>query len=158
MQWSWIHRSGIYIVGVMHVFTYGTLMFPEVWQAVVGRSYESVEGIASGYQIFRVRDAVFPGITAGPATCAVRGIVYLDVDAPSIERLDRFEDSFYERTLLSVECDDGRRLDADAYVVPIANRDVLTTESWDPAAFVDSGGLRHFVSRFQGFARLAGDN
>jgi gamma-glutamylcyclotransferase (GGCT)/AIG2-like uncharacterized protein YtfP len=48
----------------MHLFTYGTLMFPEVWQAVVGRQFETTPAQLPGYQIFRVRDAVYPGIIA----------------------------------------------------------------------------------------------
>jgi hypothetical protein len=35
----------------MHVFTYGTLMFPEVWQAVVGREFATIEGTAAEFAI-----------------------------------------------------------------------------------------------------------
>src|SRR4051794_18217365 len=140
----------------MHVFTYGTLMFPEVWGVVVGRQFESVEGSAAGYAIFRVRDAVFPGIVAAADESTVSGVVYLDVDLPSLQRLDAFEDAFYERRAIPVDCDDGRRLEAEAYVVPEANRHVLTDESWGRERFVASGGLRQFINRFAGFGRVAG--
>jgi gamma-glutamylcyclotransferase (GGCT)/AIG2-like uncharacterized protein YtfP len=113
---------------VAHVFAYGTLMFPEVWQAVVGSSYAAVAGAAAGFQIFRVRDAVFPGIIAASAAHTVRGLVYLDVDANAIERLDRFEDSFYQRRSIAISGDDGRRFEAEAYVVPVGLRTVLTDE------------------------------
>lgn len=138
----------------MHVFTYGTLMFPEVWKAVVGREFETVEGSTDGFAVFRVRDAVFPGI-AEASGGAVRGVVYVDVDQDSIERLDKFEDDFYERRSIWITCDDGRRLAADAYVVPDANRGVLTDEIWNPDSFVASGGLEHFINRFAGFGRVA---
>jgi gamma-glutamylcyclotransferase (GGCT)/AIG2-like uncharacterized protein YtfP len=141
----------------MHVFTYGTLMFPEVWQAVVGREFATVEGTAGGHAIFRVRDAVFPGITAAADKDAVPGVVYLDVDDRSIERLDRFEDDFYERQILWIDCDDGKRRDAGAYVVPAHNRAVLTDEPWLREDFVASGGLEHFIRRFAGFSRLANE-
>jgi gamma-glutamylcyclotransferase (GGCT)/AIG2-like uncharacterized protein YtfP len=140
----------------MHVFTYGTLMFPEIWRAVVGREFESLEGSAHGYAIFRVRDAVFPGIAAAAEGSLVSGVVYLDVDLPSLQRLDAFEDAFYERRAIPVDCDDGRRLEAEAYVVPEANRHVLTEEPWDRECFVASGGLRQFIDRFAGFGRVAG--
>jgi gamma-glutamylcyclotransferase (GGCT)/AIG2-like uncharacterized protein YtfP len=139
----------------MHVFTYGTLMFPEVWQAVVGRSFETVEGTAGGFEAFRVRDAVFPGIAAGAGTCSVAGIVYLDVDAESTERLDRFEDDFYERREIVVGCSDGQRRMAETYVVPPANRSVLTNEPWGRELFLASGGLEQFINRFAGFGRVA---
>jgi gamma-glutamylcyclotransferase (GGCT)/AIG2-like uncharacterized protein YtfP len=140
----------------MHVFTYGTLMFHEVWQAVVGRAFETVDGTAAGFEVFRVRDAVFPGIIAGAGACSVPGVVYLDVDQESTERLDRFEDDFYERRAISVDCNDGRWRTAEAYVVPLANRHVLTSEPWSRESFLAIGGLEQFISRFAGFGRVAG--
>jgi gamma-glutamylcyclotransferase (GGCT)/AIG2-like uncharacterized protein YtfP len=139
----------------MHVFTYGTLMFPEVWQAVVGRSFATVEGNAAGFEVFRVRNAVFPGIIAGIGACSVPGVVYLDVDPGSMDRLDRFEDDFYERRAIAVDCRDGQRRMAEAYIVPAANCNVLTSEPWERETFLASGGLEQFISRFAGFGRLA---
>jgi gamma-glutamylcyclotransferase (GGCT)/AIG2-like uncharacterized protein YtfP len=139
----------------MHVFTYGTLMFPEVWKTVVGRMFTAVEGNAAGFAIFRVQDAVFPGIIAAQAA-SVRGVVYLDVDPAAVARLDKFEDDFYVRQPVRVDCADGRQRDAEAYVVPAANRHVLTDEPWERGTFVASGGLAHFISRFAGFDRVAG--
>ena len=141
----------------MHVFTYGTLMFPEVWQAVVGREFASVEGTASGYAIYRVRDAVFPGIVAASELDRVRGVVYLDVDPQSLARLDLFEDDFYRRETVWVECGDGQRRAANAYVIPPENCHVLTTETWLADQFVATGGLTTFINRFQGFSRVAID-
>jgi gamma-glutamylcyclotransferase (GGCT)/AIG2-like uncharacterized protein YtfP len=141
----------------MHVFTYGTLMFPEVWQAVVGRQFATVRATAFGYAIYRVRDAVFPGIIAADQSDRVRGVVYLDVDPSSIRRLDVFEDDFYRRLTLQLACDDGQRRSADAYVVPNENRNILTNELWDADQFVSTGGLATFIRRFEGFGRVAVD-
>jgi gamma-glutamylcyclotransferase (GGCT)/AIG2-like uncharacterized protein YtfP len=140
----------------MHVFTYGSLMFPEVWSVVVGREFKTVVGTASGYSIFRVRDAVFPGIVAAGAESTVSGLVYLDVDDESVARLDRFEDDFYDRLDVMVDCADGERRTAGAYVVPAKNDDMLTSEPWTAEWFVSSGGLADFIARFQGFSRLGG--
>jgi gamma-glutamylcyclotransferase (GGCT)/AIG2-like uncharacterized protein YtfP len=139
----------------MHIFTYGTLMFPEVWRAVVGRRFAAIQGTAAGFAIYRVRDAVFPGIVAAGASHSVTGIVYLNVDERSLERLDRFEDDFYRRTTIEIDCADGERRAADAYVVPIEGRSILTHETWDADTFVASGGLAEFIQRFAGFVRLA---
>jgi gamma-glutamylcyclotransferase (GGCT)/AIG2-like uncharacterized protein YtfP len=138
----------------MHVFTYGTLMFPQVWKAVVGREFVSIPGSANGYAIYRVRDAVFPGIVAAGDRDAVSGVVYLEVDQASLARLDLFEDDFYRRETLWVDCDDGQRRAADAYVVPPENRSVLTDQAWRADEFVASGGLDYFIRRFQGFERI----
>lgn len=138
----------------MHVFTYGTLMFPDVWRAVAGREFASVPAHANGFAIYRVRNAVFPGIIAATPQDAVPGVVYLDVDEATIERLDRFEDDFYRRQAVDVRCSDGRVLQADAYVVPAGQRDVLTDEPWLAAEFVARGDLERFVAGFAGFGRL----
>jgi gamma-glutamylcyclotransferase (GGCT)/AIG2-like uncharacterized protein YtfP len=129
-------------------------MFPEVWQAVVGREFETVAGTAAGFAIYRVRDAAFPGIT--PAGSSTPGRVYLDVDDASVARLDRFEDTFYDRLPLKIDCADGMTREADAYVVPQKHAHVLTSEPWTADWFALSGGLADFIERFQGFSRLDG--
>lgn len=144
------------IVVAMHVFTYGTLVFPEVWRSVVGRSFATVNGEAAGFQLFRVQGAVFPGISAASDADSVPGVVYLDVDSESIARLDRFEGDFYERRSIAVDGADGQRRMAEAYVVPDANRSLLTSEPWTRESFVASGGLKQFIARYAGFRRVAG--
>lgn len=152
----WSRNVKTVIVGRMHLFTYGSLMFPEVWNIVVGREFETVAGTLAGYSIFRVEGAAFPGIIASSAECSVKGLVYFDVDAASVERLDRFEDDFYARRSLAIDCTDGQRHSADAYTVPATHRRVLTSEPWTAENFVASGGLADFIARFQGFSRLGG--
>ncbi len=138
----------------MHIFTYGTLMFPDVWMAVAGRAFETVAGRAAGYGIYRVNGAVFPGIVAADADSNVPGVVYLNVEEATVARLDRFEDDFYVRQPLTIQCAEGQWLKADAYVVPAANRHVLTAEAWTREAFIAGRGLEEFVARFAGFARV----
>jgi len=139
----------------MHLFTYGTLMFPEVWQAVVGRPFATIAGKVSGYALYRVRDAAFPGMIATTTGAPVAGIVYLDLDDETVERLDRFEDTFYERHTVSVACDDGRLREAATYLVPEERRAELTDEPWTCQAFAESGDLSRFIARYKGFLRAA---
>lgn len=140
----------------MHVFTYGSLMFPEVWNIVVGREFRTVHGTLSGYSRFRVEDAVYPGIIAAADVCSVEGLIYLDVDAASVERLDRFEGEFYDRLPLSINCADGEGRIADAYTISDKYLHVLTAESWTAEWFASSGGLADFIARYHGFSRLGG--
>ncbi len=84
----------------------------------------------------------------------VPGVLYLDVDADAIARLDRFEDDFYERRSITVACDDGRQLAADAYILPEESRHLLTDEPWTAADFTSRGDLDRFVARYSGFQRL----
>ena len=138
----------------MHVFTYGTLMYSEVWQAVAGRPAAAVQGKLAGFAIYRVRDQLFPGILSASPVDVVPGVVYLDVDHEAVRRLDQFEDDFYQRQAVTVVCDDGQTRDAQAYVVPRENRDVLTTERWSADEFLARGDLEKFIERFPGFGRL----
>ena len=128
-------------------------MFPQVWQTVVGRAFETVEGSAAGYEIFRVRGAVFPGIADATDACVVSGIVYLEVDPDLVARLDRFEGEFYERRAIPVSCSDGRDRVAEAYVVPRTHREGLTSEPWTRESFLAVGGLERFINEYAGFAR-----
>ena len=139
----------------MHIFTYGTLMFPAVWQAVVGQSFRTVPGTLRGFAIYRVADAVFPGVVAARDDSAVRGVIYLDVDAAAVQRLDQFEDEIYRRETLSIECDDGRSLPADTYIVPSEYSAALTNEPWTAEEFCARGDLERCVARYGGFRRLA---
>ena len=141
----------------MHVFTYGSLMFPEVWRIVVGREFETVEGAVAGYSIFRVDEAEYPGITAAGGDGVVRGLVYLDVDDASVARLDRFEGSLYDRVNLPIVCVDGVLRTAEAYVISESNRHALTAEMWTAEEFVSSGGLAEFMLKYQGFSWLGGE-
>ncbi len=141
----------------MQVFTYGTLMFPEIWQAVVGREFSCLRGHAAGFRIFCVRDAVYPGILAAAPTDTVEGVVYQDVDPDTVARLDRFEDDFYRRRTIAVACADGRWLEAETYVVSDEFRDMLTAEPWTGDDFVARGDLDRFLASFSGFRRLARD-
>jgi hypothetical protein len=79
------------------------------------------------------------------------------VDPESAARLDRFENEFYERRPIAVDCADGRRRMAEAYIIPDANKSALTSEPWARESFLGSGGLEEFIARFAGFGRLAGD-
>jgi gamma-glutamylcyclotransferase (GGCT)/AIG2-like uncharacterized protein YtfP len=139
----------------MHIFTYGTLMFPEVWQAVVGRPFATIAGHVSGFALYRVRGAVFPGMVATTDSRQVPGIVYLDVDDDALTRLDRFEDAFYRRQAVTVACDDGRLREAHAYLVPEENRAELSDEPWTYQAFAERGDLAQFMARYKGFICVA---
>ncbi|MGE3243852.1 MAG: gamma-glutamylcyclotransferase family protein [Pirellulales bacterium] len=151
-----------------HLFTYGTLMFPEVWRIVVGRDFESRPATLANYQIFRVADAVYPGIiasdtnpplnpqplTLNPQLPPVPGVLYLDVDAASLIRLDRFEGHDYRRLQVEVATADNQPIRADTYIIPPDHRHLLTDEIWTAANFAARGHLAEFIARYGGFHRL----
>ncbi len=117
----------------MNLFVYGTLLVPKIWEAVSGiNDVSGKEGSISGYRIFRVQGGDFPGIVpTGEKNDRVTGKVFLDLPERAIERLDAYEDTFYERHEVTVQLADGTTVEAHAYVVPetIAPK-LLSTTPW----------------------------
>ena len=136
----------------MHVFAYDTLMEPAVMTAVTGQRFSSQPAELRGYGRFRVRDAVYPGLVAQPAA-ATQGVLYREVDADALSRLDTFEAAMYDRRALTVDIDErptGRRsLSAEVYVVRSSERARLSSEKWDPDQF----RRLHLDAYLQGYAR-----
>ncbi|NVK44277.1 MAG: gamma-glutamylcyclotransferase [Oceanospirillaceae bacterium] len=133
------------------LFTYGTLMIPEVIDTVLGRP----AGCAShaelpDYACFRVRNCQFPAILAASGH-ATHGRLYQDIAPTAFQRLDLYEGALYQRCRVCVRLDDGRSLDAWTYVLHGRYRAQLTRESWDYEYFV-SRQLEGFLKRLRGSA------
>ena len=116
------------------VFCYGTLMFPELMAAVCGRRLAPRRGaVLAGYARYRLREEAFPGIAAAPGA-EVRGVLYCGVGARTLQRLDRYEDDYYDRRLLRVRAAAGP-LKAWIFVVRERHLDRLTDAPWDAEEF-----------------------
>lgn len=123
----------------MHIFTYGSLMFPEVWTRVVRGRYRSRPARLPDHVRFAVRSASYPGIVPRPDAC-VDGVLYLDVESADLALLDRFEGPEYDRRPVAVSCGEGNRIEAETYVYRDGAN--LTGTGWDPARFDLAGFLR----------------
>lgn len=115
-----------------NVFTYGSLMFPEVWTRVVAGDYRSTRARLNGHARFAVRDQIYPGMVPHEHS-QVAGVLYLDVDEADLARLDHFEGDDYLRVSCEVACEEGVARPAEAYVYRLPGR-LLETE-WHPDAF-----------------------
>jgi gamma-glutamylcyclotransferase (GGCT)/AIG2-like uncharacterized protein YtfP len=114
-----------------HVFTYGSLMFPEVWNRVVRGNYRSCPARLDGYRRHALVDASYPAIVAD-AGASVDGVLYFDVDAADLARLDAFEGVEYRRDAVPVSTASGPAM-AQAYVWLDAAR--LAHRPWLPERF-----------------------
>jgi hypothetical protein len=85
--------------------------------------------------MYRVKDAVYPGIVRSDADSEVRGVLHDDLDEDTLFELDTYESSFYDRLPVRVMVDDGTEVECQAYVVPDSRRDLLTNERWDKEWF-----------------------
>jgi len=103
----------------MHLFIYGTLLVPRIWEAVTGRpDVEDAPARLRGHAIYRVEGGDFPAIVAtGRDSDVVPGRIIHDLDSPTLDRLDAYEDTFYERVAVPVETG-NRTLNAQTYRLP----------------------------------------
>jgi gamma-glutamylcyclotransferase (GGCT)/AIG2-like uncharacterized protein YtfP len=124
-----------------HVFTYGSLMFAQVWRRVVKGNYDCAPARARDYARFAVAGQAYPGMVAMQGE-SVHGLVYFDVDAADIALLDAFEGHEYQRRDIDVELEDGNRIAANAYIY--IDKSGLTTACWDPEQFQ----MHRFIGAF----------
>lgn len=119
----------------MSLFAYGTLRFPEVWQRIGIGEFPSEPATLSGYAIFRVQDAVFPGIVRSADDDQVCGVLYHNLDDDTFFELDAYESELYERIVVRVTTESGAEVDCQAFVIPESRRQALTDEHWDVEHF-----------------------
>lgn len=115
-----------------HVFTYGSLMFAQVWQRVVRGRYRFEPARLDGYARFAIAGETYPGMVARDGA-SVAGVLYLDVGQRDLAALDAFEGADYRRDAVRVAADSGCMRDAQTYLYLLPHR--LTAAPWQPDAF-----------------------
>jgi gamma-glutamylcyclotransferase (GGCT)/AIG2-like uncharacterized protein YtfP len=133
----------------MKIFTYGTLMIPEVMVAVTTRRFRFKNAILRGYARFTVKGESYPGIIPGTDS-VTEGIIYFDVDKLSLERLDAFEGDLYQRTPILAEMEGGETFNAEAYVIKPKFRNHLSSSEWNMKEFAQKH-LEAFLETYSGF-------
>lgn len=137
----------------MNLFTYGSLMSPDIMEEVSGRQFASFAAVADGFQRFCVRDEPYPGMVAAPGG-QVEGVVYEDIDPVALERLDIFEGDMYLRQSIKVERrKDNSVLEVMAYIVKPDYRHMLTQAVWSYEKFLEEG-KRLFTEQYVGFREI----
>jgi gamma-glutamylcyclotransferase (GGCT)/AIG2-like uncharacterized protein YtfP len=127
-----------------HIFTYGSLMFPVVWQRVVRGTYRSELGTIHGFRRVAVRDKEHPALIITKGAPPFEGRVYFDVSDDDVARLDHFETHRYARVGVAVTID-GKPIVADAYLA--LNHEELSDIDWDAAKF-EREGLPRFLESY----------
>jgi len=125
----------------MHVFTYGSLMFPAVWERVVRGQYRAVAAMLPGHARYEVSGETYPGMVP-QADSAVNGVLYLDVDDADLLALDVFEGSEYRRDVVTVSVTAEENLTAVTYVFTADER--LTDKVWEAESF----RITHFMDAY----------
>ena len=133
----------------MNIFTYGSLMFSEVWNKVVQGNYYSSTGMLQGYRRFCVKDECYPGLRKAEKDDWVSGIVYHDVDDHDLQRLDFFEGGYYERVPVSISVGNFQ-IKSQVYIIRDQYLHLATEHDWDPDDFYKKS-IGDFVATYTGF-------
>lgn len=138
----------------MDLFTYGTLMSPDIMEKVAGCRLTSARATLAGYRRTLVRDEVYPGI-AEEGESVVEGILYLDLSDEAARRLDAFEGGMYDRREVAVTLESGAVRTVMTYIFRPEFRHLLSDVPWDFGQFLVSGKKR-FEQGYFGFDQLEG--
>jgi gamma-glutamylcyclotransferase (GGCT)/AIG2-like uncharacterized protein YtfP len=127
-----------------NVFTYGSLMYPQVWQRVVRGTYQSSEASIRGFRRLCVRGETYPVLVVARGAPQLSGRVYYDVSPADIQRLDAFETEAYVRVPVAASTN-GTAIAAQGYL-GLHNRQLLGID-WSPEAFAN-GDIQSFLANY----------
>lgn len=130
------------------VFTYGSLMYPEVVQTILGRSIAATElrdATLEGYRRVAIPDRPYPTGVPVPGF-RIEGKLLGPITESELQKLDAYEESFYVRIAVSVTTHEGIR-EALTY---IDGRSQLpfTLQNWDPEKF-EKHHLETFIQKLK---------
>ena len=98
-----------------HIFTYGSLMFPQVWERVVRGHYRNTRAVLAGHVRFAITGETYPGMVAQEGA-QVEGVIYFDVAHEDMAALDAFEGIDYRRDKVTVITETGESIAAHTYI------------------------------------------
>ena len=136
----------------IHLFTYGTLMVPEIMTAVSGAEFEGRPAILRDHARYCLQGETYPGLIEEPGA-SVDGVAYLHLTPEALQRLDRFEGEWYERKTVRLDAPLDGDAEAQTYLLhPIAHSHIVR-KPWTLDDF-KRDGIRCFLSDYQGFGQI----
>lgn len=111
------------------LFTYGTLLFPEVLHALIGRVPQSQIASADGWRVAALKNRTYPGLVASPGEIA-HGRLLPGLSDDEWRLLDNFEDRKYELRQITL-------LDGQNGLAYVWTDDTETcANAWDIKSFI----------------------
>jgi gamma-glutamylcyclotransferase (GGCT)/AIG2-like uncharacterized protein YtfP len=135
-----------------NLFTYGSLMSSDIMYTIAGCRADFVSATLRDFQRSSIRGEEYPGIVAHPQA-EVEGVLYLDLSAKAMQRLDNFEGEQYARQEVQVMTQLYGLYTAMAYVIKPEYTDLLTGETWDYERFL-AVGKSEFLKTYIGFRKI----
>jgi len=135
-----------------NIFTYGSLMFPMVWDKVVEESYNLSPAVLSEHICYQIKGADYPAMIP-KLLHNVKGMVYCKVSPDDIQRLDKFEGEYYSRQSVSVTQYDEEKMMVDTYILKPEYYSIMEEKRWDVKKF-QVEGLDRFMKSYFGFDKI----
>jgi gamma-glutamylcyclotransferase (GGCT)/AIG2-like uncharacterized protein YtfP len=135
-----------------NIFTYGTLMFEEIWLQVVTGEYRKFRAILDGYDRKMARNEEYPVLYPHAPSSQVEGFVYLDVSDADLEKLDYFEGDYYFRKSEDVLVLESGKMVAAVYVLKEEYYSIISHKNWDPDYF-KTQEIDLFKNKYDGFSQ-----
>lgn len=129
-----------------HIFTYGSLMFAEVWQDIIHAPYESHPAWLDGFRRTIIHGNSYPVVLPRAGERDLQGVLYLSISELNLRKLDRFEgDHYYRRRVFPrVKAGDGyHTIESEIYVLKPRYAHLASLRKWDPDVF-EERDLKHF--------------
>lgn len=122
------------------LFVYGSLVFPEVREAVLGRAAASAPAAVEGWRVAALRDRDFPGLVRSEGS-RVTGLVLTDLTGPERARVHAYEGTMYRQELIPLVADAGGSDDAAApthgWTYVCVEESLVLGTDWDRQNFAD---------------------
>lgn len=90
-----------------NLFTYGSLMFPAVWQQLVPTARVSSAAFLPRYSRRIILLDTYPLIVPDSQSTGILGTLYKGLNREDVARLDWFEGEIYQRIYIEVHTPDG---------------------------------------------------
>ena len=137
---------------MVNIFTYGTLMFEEIWSQVTAGEHDRIPAILSGYDRKLARGEVYPVLFPSADISLVEGFVYIGATDADLEKLDAFEGEYYFRQPAEAVIYEATKLPVEVYVLKEEYYSIISHQEWDPVRF-KTEGMQLFLNRFTGFSQ-----
>lgn len=135
----------------MNLFTYGTLMIPEIISSLLGRNLTGMGALLKDYRRALILNQSYPGITR-QGESQVEGVIYYQLKPHEMEILDNYEGQMYELNPVQVVLKSGDVQEANVYVLKDEFKSLLSDKDWNLEAFLKND-LLHFFKGYEGFTK-----
>lgn len=131
----------------MHLFVYGPLFFPEVWEMITPCRFTMVSAMLDGYACLRVKGQQSPALVSLPSA-VTDGFLYKDVDDEIIARIDGIHGSRYQRQNVKVMIENGDKSVAATHVLKSKYIHLVLKQTWNAEVF-RKNHIKKFIEGYQ---------